>query len=487
MALQHRREEFWQHLVKTERDTLKFRFLAVLVVAVSTLLRQDAAPLSATLGLIFGYLAYTIGLNQALRRGLRADAYVLLGFMMAVDTTAVLAAPALIGPDSPAFILVPMVIVYHALYLGYVGSLTTATIASLGYAILAQTVFPNANIRDLVSIQIPLFFIAALLTGYLATQRTRERQEKLALQRLIETEALAREMLEMTSAILKSLDPRAVANDLARLGAATAGAPLCAIFHTDPQSRSLELLGSNFPLDSGRNNGDGEGAFREPLQGETPGARAVRAGKGSVVWNPGDARPLPDWAIRANAQSVLALPLPSPNGDPVGALYVLDTAADSPATERAKELERFTQAAGDLIQRLRLFPQAEERGTQMLSRLRQSVARLGRFRELQERRSIRLGPLVLDPAHERATMGDDELSLGRAEFDVLYLLAENAGQVVSPETLRHEVWKEEEQPKGNAVDVCVHRLRRKLAKSPYGGNIIRTVRGRGYLLETPRA
>ncbi len=487
MALQHQREDLWQHLVKTERDTLKFRLLAVLVVAVSTLLRQDAAPLSATLGLIFGYLAYTMVLNQALRQGLRTNAYVLLGFMMAVDTTAVLAAPALIGPDSPAFILVPLVIVYHALYLGYVGGLTTATVASLGYAILAQTVFSDADIRDLVSIQIPLFFMAALLTGYLAAQRTRERQEKLALQRVIETEALAREMLEMTSAILKSLDPRAVANDLARLGAATAGAPFCAIFQADPQSRSLELLGSNFPLDSGGNNGNGEGAFREPLLDETPGARAVRAGKGSIAWNAGDPRPLPDWAARTEARSVLALPIPSPNGSPIGALYVLDTAADSQVTERAKELEHFTKAVGDLIQRLRLFPQAEERGTQMLSRLRQSVERLGRFRELQERRSIRLGPLVLDPAHERATMGDDELSLGRAEFDVLYLLAENAGQVVSPETLRHEVWKEEAQPKGNAVDVCVHRLRRKLAKTPYGSTMIKTVRGRGYLLETPRA
>lgn len=487
MALKHRREELWQHLVKTERDTLKFRLLAVLIVAVSTLLRQDAAPLSATLGLIFGYLAYTIGLHQALRQGLRTDAYVLLGCMMAVDSTAVLAAPALIGPDSPAFMLVPLVIVYHALYLGYVGSLTTATIASLGYAILAQTVFPNASIRDLVSIQVPLFFMAALLTGYLAAQRTRERQEKLALQRVIETEALAREMLEMTSSILKSLDPRGVANDLARLGAATAGAPFCAIFRADSQSRSLELLGSNFPLDDGRDNGNDEGAFREPLQGETPGAQAVRGRKGIVAWNAGDSRPLPDWAARTEARSVLAVPIPSLNGDAVGALYVLDTAADSPAAGRAKELEHFTHAVGDLIQRLHFFPRAEERGTQMLTRMRQSVERLGRFRELQERRSIRLGPLVLDPAHERATMGDDELSLGRAEFDVLYLLAENAGQVVSPETLRHEVWDEQAQPKGNAVDVCVHRLRRKLAATSDGSNIIKTVRGRGYLLETPRA
>jgi DNA-binding response OmpR family regulator len=105
---------------------------------------------------------------------------------------------------------------------------------------------------------------------------------------------------------------------------------------------------------------------------------------------------------------------------------------------------------------------------------------------LQERKTTRVGDLLLDPAQERATVGEEELVLGRAEFDVLFFLAENAGQVVSSETLRSEVWKQEAQPKGNAVDVCVHRLRRKLANTPYGSGIIRTVRGKGYVLEIPR-
>ena len=488
MALQHRHDDLRQHLVKTERDTLKFRLLAVLVVAVSTLLRQDAAPLVATLTLIFGYLTYTIVLNQALGRGLRTDPYILIGVMMAVDTTAVLTAPALIGPDSPAFILVPMVIVYHALYLGYVGSLTTATIASLGYALLARTVFPSADsaIRDLVSIQVPLFFMAALLTGYLSAQRARERQEKLALQRVIETEARAREMLEMTSSILKSLDPRAVADDLARLGAATSGAPYCAILEVDRPRRALELLGSNFRAGAQKaHNGEGAGSLRESLSSDTPGARAVRAGKGPVTWQAGE-NSLPSWAAHLNIQSGMAIPIPAANGVMVGAVYVVDTESPTPALEKTRELEHFAKTAGDLIERLRLVPRTEEKGAVLLNRLRQSVERLGRFREMQERRSLKVGALVLDPAHERASLGSDELVLGRAEFDVLYLLAENAGQVVSPDTLRREVWKEESQPKGNAVDVCVHRLRHKLARTPYGSNIIKTVRGRGYVLETPQ-
>lgn len=487
MATRQQRNDLWHYVLRTERDTLKFRLLSVLVVAVSTLLRQDDVPLPATMALILGYLAFTIGLGQGLGRGLRVDPYVLIGVMMAVDTSAALAATALIGPSSPAFVLLPMVIVYNAIYLGYVGSLTTATIASLGYALLAQTTFHDSALRDFVSIQVPLFFIAALLTGYLSAQRTRERQEKLALQHVIETEARAQEMLEMTSTILKSVDPRAVANDLARLGAVTSGAPYCAIFEVDAQRRSLELLGRNFEFgDPAEHDGSVKDLMREPLTGETPGARAVKTGKGPATWQAGqDSAPL--WAARLSAQGVLAMPIPSASGQAAGAVYVADAAWPSPALGKTKELERFAQTAGDLMERLRLVPQNEERGALLLNRLRQSVERLGRFRDLQERRPLRVGALALDPAHERVTLGNDELVLGRAEFDVLYLLAENAGQVISPDTLRREVWKEEAQPRGNAVDVCVHRLRRKLARTPNGGGIIKTVRGRGYMLETPQS
>ncbi|WP_366516059.1 winged helix-turn-helix domain-containing protein [uncultured Pseudacidovorax sp.] len=67
---------------------------------------------------------------------------------------------------------------------------------------------------------------------------------------------------------------------------------------------------------------------------------------------------------------------------------------------------------------------------------------------------------------------------------MLALLAERAGEVVTKEEIVR-AWMGDEGDSaavGNAVEVYVHKLRRKLEKP---GLTIRTVRGLGYLLENP--
>ena len=67
---------------------------------------------------------------------------------------------------------------------------------------------------------------------------------------------------------------------------------------------------------------------------------------------------------------------------------------------------------------------------------------------------------------------------------MLEVLARNAGHVVTREELLGQVWDEDYDGSPNVVDVYVGYLRKKLER-PSGPRLIRTVRGIGFVLETP--
>lgn len=95
------------------------------------------------------------------------------------------------------------------------------------------------------------------------------------------------------------------------------------------------------------------------------------------------------------------------------------------------------------------------------------------------------GRLRIDAQLPLAWLGDAPLELTQREWALLSLLVSHAGQVVSREDVL-AVWQSEPQEGAaagsNALEVYVHRLRRKLADSSLN---IRNVRGLGYMLETP--
>lgn len=105
------------------------------------------------------------------------------------------------------------------------------------------------------------------------------------------------------------------------------------------------------------------------------------------------------------------------------------------------------------------------------------------MREAQSRRPITRGPLTLNPTKDQALVNGNLLNLSSTEFEVLYYLAERAGQTINQATLLHEVWGDEAVAHSNLVDVCIYRLRRKLAQHPGGKDLIVTVRGAGYKID----
>ena len=92
------------------------------------------------------------------------------------------------------------------------------------------------------------------------------------------------------------------------------------------------------------------------------------------------------------------------------------------------------------------------------------------------------GALTLDTAGRRALLAGEPLELSAREIGVLEVLMMRSGRVVNKDQLAEELYGWDEEVSANAIEVYVHRLRRKLEPA---GVTIRTIRGLGYLLEKP--
>ncbi len=95
---------------------------------------------------------------------------------------------------------------------------------------------------------------------------------------------------------------------------------------------------------------------------------------------------------------------------------------------------------------------------------------------------LQVGELSLDTVGHRATLNGEPLELSSREITVLEILMLRAGRVVSKELLSEQMSELGEEMSINAIEVYVHRLRKKLEA---GNTQIRTLRGLGYLLEKP--
>lgn len=92
------------------------------------------------------------------------------------------------------------------------------------------------------------------------------------------------------------------------------------------------------------------------------------------------------------------------------------------------------------------------------------------------------GDLELDPAARRARQHGQPLDLSAREFLILEMLMRHAGKILSRAQLESALYGWGEGVESNAVEVHIHHLRRKI-----GQTRIRTVRGMGYLFDTPSA
>jgi DNA-binding response OmpR family regulator len=87
--------------------------------------------------------------------------------------------------------------------------------------------------------------------------------------------------------------------------------------------------------------------------------------------------------------------------------------------------------------------------------------------------------LAVDYIHQQARIEGQTIDLTPTETKILYILMQNAGQIVTTEFLLHRLWPLEEVYE-DALRVHVHRLRKKLEVNPGQPHYILTERGLGY-------
>nr|WP_294863999.1 response regulator [uncultured Pseudogulbenkiania sp.] len=97
---------------------------------------------------------------------------------------------------------------------------------------------------------------------------------------------------------------------------------------------------------------------------------------------------------------------------------------------------------------------------------------------------LRCGALVFDKQERLFRLGTERLILTRREHAVLEALMRRAGQPVNRERLFSQVFSLDDEVNPEAIEIYIHRLRKKLEGSDVA---ITTLRGLGYLLEERHA
>jgi two-component system OmpR family response regulator len=88
--------------------------------------------------------------------------------------------------------------------------------------------------------------------------------------------------------------------------------------------------------------------------------------------------------------------------------------------------------------------------------------------------------LVIDPGERDVRRGDSSLGLTRTEFDLLAILTERPGLVLTRDQLGERAFGESFDAFDRTIDSHVKNLRRKLGARPDGGQYVETLRGVGY-------
>jgi len=119
---------------------------------------------------------------------------------------------------------------------------------------------------------------------------------------------------------------------------------------------------------------------------------------------------------------------------------------------------------------------------ELLARIRTALRKKAAGGEAQgEPGILRLGRLSLDVQRYSATIDQSPIELTKREFDLLKILMENAGIVLTRDILLERVWGYNYMGETNSVDVYIRFLRGKIDDA-FGVKYIHTVRGVGYTL-----
>ena len=99
---------------------------------------------------------------------------------------------------------------------------------------------------------------------------------------------------------------------------------------------------------------------------------------------------------------------------------------------------------------------------------------------------LAVGDVRLDPSRHEVVIRGEEVSLPLKEFELLWLLLDHAGRVLTRDTLIDRIWGHDYVGDTKTLDVHIKRLRSKVETDPANPTRIVTIRGLGYKYEHPR-
>lgn len=114
---------------------------------------------------------------------------------------------------------------------------------------------------------------------------------------------------------------------------------------------------------------------------------------------------------------------------------------------------------------------------ELLSRIRALIRRAEGYNTLPESEEYHIDGLELSPSRHLVRVNGQEIALTFKEFELLCLLVENRGIVLSRDKILDKVWQDTMGRESRTVDVHIRTLRHKLGIL---GGRIETVRGVGY-------
>ena len=126
---------------------------------------------------------------------------------------------------------------------------------------------------------------------------------------------------------------------------------------------------------------------------------------------------------------------------------------------------------------------------ELLARIRAVLRRAGETSGHRQSatavRQYRFSGWTLEPAHRRLLNPEGtEISLTGGEFDLLLALVDRANRVLTRDMLLDLLRGRQAGPFDRAIDVAISRLRRKLEDDGHNAQLIKTVRGGGYVMAT---
>lgn len=101
----------------------------------------------------------------------------------------------------------------------------------------------------------------------------------------------------------------------------------------------------------------------------------------------------------------------------------------------------------------------------------------------EDSRVIKIDDILIDVEKHEVTKGDAKIELTLKEFELLRILAENRGKVLSRNMLLDEVWGYDYFGETRTVDVHIRHLRKKIEDNDKVPKYIETIRGVGYKIK----